>query len=622
MSLNLNLKRFDPKSMEKRRINPNQGPPTCVVVGKRGTGKCLSRDTPIIMYNGNIKMVQDIKIGELVMGDDSTPRKVLGTTTGKSEMYKIKQNKGDDYTVNEHHILSLKVVATNTVGRCINIQGKKCFRGDIIDIKIQDYLKLSKTTREAKLKGYKKSITFPEKKVPFDPYLLGLWLGDGSSVITNQDSTIIKYLIEKLPDYNCYLGLFPVKKDSNYFLKHLKELNLLNNKHIPHNYLCNSRENRLKLLAGLLDTDGKCNNFEICQKNNTLAKDIEFLSRSLGFTCNMKKSKRSCPTKNGTFTGIYNRMHISGKGIDEIPCLIPRKKAKEYSHNKDSLVTGIKIENIGIGDYYGFELNGNHRFLLGDTTVSHNSHLIADLLYHFRKIPSGMIMSGTEAGCNYFGKFFPSSFIYDDFYPEKVSELVDEQRKMAKRKNLKGDNSALLLLEDCMYDKKSLKCKDIRGIFMNGRHWKILFMLSMQYCMDILPELRSNIDYVFVLRENFLNIRKKLYDNFFGILPTFDTFNQVMDVVTADYGCLVLDNTSKSNKIEDCLFWYKAKPVIKDYKIGCKDLWDYHNKNFKEGGDVEKESLDKMKMKNKNKPTVQVHKVKNKQKKKNPKRKK
>lgn len=210
------------------------------------------------------------------------------------------------------------------------------------------------------------------------------------------------------------------------------------------------------------------------------------------------------------------------------------------------------------------------------------SIVVADLLYHFRKVPTGLIMSGTEAGCEFFGKMFPASFIYEDYDPEKVSQVITQQKKITKMKTSENvDKSTLLLLEDCMYDKKALKSKDIRGIFMNGRHWKILFILTMQYCMDILPELRSNIDYVFVMRENFQNIRKKLYENFFGILPTFEMFNDVMDIVTDNFGCLVLDNTSRSNKLEDCLFWYKAKFPIRDVKIGSRELWNYHKKHYK-----------------------------------------
>ena len=114
---------------------------------------------------------------------------------------------------------------------------------------------------------------------------------------------------------------------------------------------------------------------------------------------------------------------------------------------------------------------------------------------------------------------------------------------------------------------------------MNGRHWKLFFMLTMQYCMDLTPDLRANVDYVFVLRENVIQNREKLYKTFFGIFPNFDSFNQVMDQCTENYECLVLDNTSKSNKVEDCVYYYKGK-MHGDFKIGSPTIWQYHQKKY------------------------------------------
>lgn len=124
-----------------------------------------------------------------------------------------------------------------------------------------------------------------------------------------------------------------------------------------------------------------------------------------------------------------------------------------------------------------------------------------------------------------------------------------------------------------------LKDPCIRQCFMNGRHWKIFFMLTMQYCMDLPPALRANVDYVFLLRENILQNREKLYKSFFGIFPSFDMFNKVMDACTENYECLVLDNTVRSNKIQDCVFWYKAS-VRKNFKVGGEDLWAAHRKMY------------------------------------------
>ena len=130
-----------------------------------------------------------------------------------------------------------------------------------------------------------------------------------------------------------------------------------------------------------------------------------------------------------------------------------------------------------------------------------------------------------------------------------------------------------------MYDSKFLKDTCIRQCFMNGRHWKIFFMLTMQYVMDLPPALRANVDYVFILRENIIQNREKLYKSFFGIFPSFDMFCKVMDACTENYECLVLDNTVKSNKIQDCVFWYKAT-VRKNFKVGSPQLWGMHKKMY------------------------------------------
>ena len=125
-------------------------------------------------------------------------------------------------------------------------------------------------------------------------------------------------------------------------------------------------------------------------------------------------------------------------------------------------------------------------------------------------------------------------------------------------------------------------------------------MLTMQYCMDLPPDLRANVDYVFILREPVLANRQKLYKNFFGIFPTFDSFSDTMLACTENYECLVLDNTSKSNKIEDVVFWYKAHFPLPKFRIGTKELWLYHKKSCKAGTESKSEiRLDPKKLKKK-----------------------
>ena len=143
-----------------------------------------------------------------------------------------------------------------------------------------------------------------------------------------------------------------------------------------------------------------------------------------------------------------------------------------------------------------------------------------------------------------------------EFVFKNLSIKITKNELLNLFEEVKKGIETFVLMDDCMYDNKFMRDTCIRQCFMNGRHWKIFFMLTMQYCMDLPPALRANVDYVFILRENIIQNREKLYKSFFGIFPSFDMFNKVMDACTENYECIVLDNTSKSNRIEDCVFWY------------------------------------------------------------------
>jgi hypothetical protein len=151
-------------------------------------------------------------------------------------------------------------------------------------------------------------------------------------------------------------------------------------------------------------------------------------------------------------------------------------------------------------------------------------------------------MSGTEESNEHYKEFVPDSFIYGDYEPDVVERVINRQREIVKK--AKGDeknsihNNVFMLLDDCMYDNKWTRHEIMRCVFMNGRHYRILFLLTLQYCMDLPPSLRGQIDYLFILRENIIQNRKKLYDHFFGIFPTFDSFNEVLNQCTENYECL------------------------------------------------------------------------------------
>ena len=97
--------------------------------------------------------------------------------------------------------------------------------------------------------------------------------------------------------------------------------------------------------------------------------------------------------------------------------------------------------------------------------------------------------------------------------------------------------------------------------------------------MGIPPNLRTNIDYVFILRENIVQNRKRIYECYAGMFPTFEIFCQVMDQTTENFSCLVIHNNSKSNKLEDQVFWYKAE-THPPFKMGSTELWNFHKENY------------------------------------------
>lgn len=357
-------------------------------------GKCLGKNTPVLMYDGTIKNVQDVITGDFLMGDDSTPRKVLSLARGREQMYKISSKKGDSYICNESHILSLK---------CSTNHSKKLQKGAIIDISVKDFLNLPKSYhgKGGVLYGYKVGVDFLDKDVEFDPYLIGYWLGDGNSRttgISTQESTVIKYLVDcfKTKHTDLYLRYTGDQydyrinslKNKNSFLDFLRTNNLLHNKHIPQDYLCNSREKRLSLLAGLIDSDGYFNKncIEITQKNEKLLDDIVFLARSLGFACYKKRVIKTCTNSpEGPKDGVYYLTNIYGKGIEEIPVLCRRKKGYVRNQIKDALSYRLQIQKLDVDDYYGFEIDGNRRFVLGDFTVTHNTVLSLNIISRIKK---------------------------------------------------------------------------------------------------------------------------------------------------------------------------------------------------------------------------------------------
>ncbi|MBE3093834.1 MAG: hypothetical protein IMZ52_02300 [Actinobacteria bacterium] len=369
----------------------NNGKIPMYIWGAPGIGKCLEKGTTVLMYNGIIKLVEDINVGDELMGVDSTPRKVLTITSGKDKLYEVMPVKGESFSTNEHHILSLK--RSYHWNRYHSIKKG----GEILNISVKDYIKKSNHFKHQH-KLYRVGVDFPFQKVILDPYFLGIWLGDGNSrtpSITTQDKEIVEFLTQFAESENLKVHVDVNKTDSktnsyrittgvmgkktnrplNTVLEKLRSLNLILNKHIPQEYKINSQEVRLQLLAGLIDTDGhlQCNCFIYTSVNEKLADDVLFLARSLGFAAYKKTGIARLKSRNYE-TEVFD-ITISGD-IIRIPTKITRRKAHKRKQKKDVLVTGVNVKEKGIGEYFGFTLDKDGLFLLGDFTVTHNSDTV------------------------------------------------------------------------------------------------------------------------------------------------------------------------------------------------------------------------------------------------------
>lgn len=350
----------------------------------KNSGKCFSPDTDFIMFDGSIKNVKDLKVGDILMGYDSKPRKIISTTSGFDKMYEIKPTKGSSHIVNSSHILTLK---HNEPSR------DKVY---IYDVELQTYLKENNKRKHKLSYLFRNKIQFKNKDTELDPYIAGLWLGDGTSSsveITSEDEEIISEWI----NYFCKFDFLECKvrhqSNNTYRIKFIKKntsnnriLNILKKfinekgKFIPKDYLINSEENRLKLLAGLLDTDGHLANgtyYEISTKYDDLKNGILYLARSLGFLVTTKKKK--VKIREGYYKE-YWRISILGD-ISIIPCKIKRKIAQNKKRRVDSTLVKFNVNPVGYGEYYGFTVEGDGRIVLSDFTVTHNTTVGSRWIY-------------------------------------------------------------------------------------------------------------------------------------------------------------------------------------------------------------------------------------------------
>ena len=368
-----------------------------LVAAPTGSGKCHPAGTMILMYDGNLKAVESIVPGDQLMAPDSQPRKVRSTSTGYGPIVEIWPVKGKPWRCNDEHVLTL--VRTGENDRPKNRSRNR--DGEIVNISVKEYRGMSRYYKHIHKLFRSGEIQFHHPKdrreslIP--PYILGLLLGDGDLTngragVTTVDAPVVKALKEYAKQIQVRLVNFedPDRTPSYYFrrahtaisnpsLNHCRTLGIIEHragdKFIPDRYKTALPEDRLELLAGLMDTDGHLHQdtstgYDYLSKSKRLAEDVCFVARSLGLAAHLRIKTQA--------EGIYWRVSISGE-TNRIPCRIPRKQAKPRLQKKNHLRTGFTIRDLGHKKYYGFTLDGDGRYLLDDFTVTHNTVCLSEI---------------------------------------------------------------------------------------------------------------------------------------------------------------------------------------------------------------------------------------------------
>lgn len=307
---------------------------------------CHGKGERIRMHDGSSSAIEDISIGDNVMGPDGLPRIVQETFTGVDDLYKISAHRFGNYIMTGNHLLALKKITKSR---------KKGYYTKEIVKSVEDCYNAS---NDFKINSfmYTSSVEYPEVELKVDPYRLGIWLGDGHT--NSMDQEVVSEWISWGTDIRV------AAKPENPVMEELRSLGVFDNKHIPRHYIVNSRENRLKLLAGIIDTDGYCpgSGIEVTQKIKSISESIQEIALSLGFCASLTiKYVNEVP---------YYRVYISGHGLESIPCRVERRKPTSSLRNLSN--RKFKIESIGKGEFYGIRVDKDNLYLLEDYTVTHN----------------------------------------------------------------------------------------------------------------------------------------------------------------------------------------------------------------------------------------------------------
>lgn len=396
-------------------------------------GKCWQKFTEILMYDGSVKYVQDIVEGDLVMGHDSTPRRVTGCVSGTDLMYRITPNKGEPFTVTQDHKLVLW--RTSQGAR----KTKRQTKGGMTRSPNLDHQEIIITPAELETKSktfwhlhklISRAVNFQKTPVRVDPYCYGLWIGDGTTVLPHlttadpeckqawEAEALAKGTQITLSTTNGKASTYRMtnNRKPHPWLEVVKQSAESGHKRLLKEFKVNTREIRLQVLAGIIDSDGYVNNgqaYAVVGKYEDLMQDIQFLARSLGFRATLHPKSRKAHAEH---QGIYYELHISGP-VHEIPVRLDRKKLSAPSGRINHLATGFKMEKIGAGEFYGFEVQGpDKKFLMGNFMVTHNSTLMRNILRAWPDTQTIVLLPGAD--------------LLRQCYEELKEELPDREIKL------------------------------------------------------------------------------------------------------------------------------------------------------------------------------------------------
>ena len=259
----------------------------------------------------------------------------------------------------------------------------------------------------------------------------------------------------------------------------------------------------------------------------------------------------------------------------------------EYASREESdTIFPKSLETVGynIREFNLDKMVSNPAIVMIAKRGSGKSFIVRDLMHHYRDIPCGAVIAPTDRMNSFYRYFFPDLYIHYNMDNGIIDNVLKRQtllcRKSKHDDETVTDRNAVLVMDDFLETQKGwLKNKSITEVLMNGRHYGLTYLLTMQTPLGITPDLRLNFDYIFLLKEDSVINKKKLWDNYASMFPTFAAFEKVFDKCTEDYGAMVIDNRKPSNDITEKVFWYKAQD--RKFTFGSVDFLLYH-KNFYE----------------------------------------